>query len=52
MKTFIRYAKDQVKHTYNPFDPLGDDAGKFNAEWRLRMNINEEEILDITSKQY
>ncbi|HNP18192.1 MAG TPA: hypothetical protein PKL31_07160 [Fulvivirga sp.] len=52
MKAFVRFAKDQVKQTYNPFDPLGTNSGKFNAEWRLRMNISKKEILDITSKQY
>lgn len=52
MKPFIRFAKDQVKQAYNPLDPLGTDKGKFNAEWRLRLNITETEILDITNKQY
>ncbi|MEQ8239470.1 MAG: hypothetical protein RIA69_09680 [Cyclobacteriaceae bacterium] len=52
MKSFIRFAKDQVTQTYNPIDPLGADTGKFNAEWRLRLNITETEILDITNKQY
>lgn len=52
MKSFIRFAKDQVTQTYNPIDPLGADTGKFDAEWRLRMNISDEEILDIISKQY
>lgn len=52
MRSFIRFAKDLVRQSYNPFDPLSPDIGKFNAEWRLRMNISEEEILDITNKQY
>lgn len=52
MKTFIRFSKDQVKQAYNPLDPLGSERGKFNAEWRLRLNITETEIMDITNKQY
>ncbi len=52
MKSFIRYAKDQVRKAYNPLDPLGSDQGKHNAEWKLRLNITETEILDITNKQY
>ncbi len=52
MKSFIRFAKDLVRQSYNPLDPLGPNTGNFNIEWRLRMNISEEEILDITNKQY
>lgn len=52
MKSFIRFAKSQVKQAYNPLDPLSADKGKFNAEWRLMLNITETEILDITNKLY
>lgn len=52
MKTFIAFAKNQVKQAYNPVDPLGPDSGPFNAEWKLRLNISKEEILDIANKQY
>ena len=52
MKPFIRFAKDQIKEAYNPFDPLGPDTGAFNAAWRLRLNIPKEALLDITNKQY
>lgn len=52
LKSFIRFAKNQVKQSYNPFDPLSTDHGKFNAEWKLRLNITENELLEITNKQY
>ncbi len=52
MKTFVRFAKSIVKETYNPFDPQGPDAGPYNAEWKLRLNISREELLDIANKQY
>jgi predicted transcriptional regulator of viral defense system len=52
MKTFIRFAKGQVKQAYNLFDPMGPNSGSFNAEWRLRLNINREELLDIAHTQY
>ncbi|UGU15376.1 hypothetical protein LS482_17040 [Sinomicrobium kalidii] len=52
MKTFIRFAKDQITQTYNPIDPLGPDTGKYNAEWKLKLNITESEIINITNKQY
>lgn len=52
MKKFMHFAKSQVKEAYNPFDPFGLDSGSFNAEWRLRLNVSKEEIMDITNKQY
>lgn len=52
LKPFIHFAKEQVKEAYNPLDPLGPDAGTFNAAWRLRLNIPKEALLDITNKQY
>ena len=52
MKSFIRFAKDQLTQTYNPLDPSGVGTGKHNAEWKLKLNISEEEIMDIVNKQY
>jgi len=52
LKTFIRYAKEQVNPKYNLFDPQGGEKGDFVGEWKLRLNITKEEILDITNKQY
>lgn len=52
MKTFIRYAKQQVKQAYNPFDPKGPDKGEYNRDWRLRLNISKKELLDIANKVY
>jgi predicted transcriptional regulator of viral defense system len=51
-KSFIRFAKDCVKDSYNPFDPQGKDSGSFNAEWKLRLNISKEALFDIANKQY
>ncbi len=52
MKSFIRFAKTQLTQTYNPLDPLGPDEGKYNGEWKLKLNISESAILDIVNKQY
>lgn len=52
LKSFIDFAKSQVKEKYNLFDPQGSDKGEFVNEWRLRMNITKKEILDIINKQY
>ncbi len=52
MKSFIRFAKGQLTQTYNLLDPLGADGGKYHSEWKLKLNINEEEIMDLVNKQY
>lgn len=52
LETFIDYAKSQVNNKYNLFDPQGLEEGEFVAEWRLRLNISREELLDISNKQY
>jgi len=52
LKSFIRFAKDQVNEAYNPLDLQGSDSGSFNAEWRLKLNISKEELFDIANKQY
>jgi predicted transcriptional regulator of viral defense system len=52
LKTFVKFAKQQMNRTYNLFDPTGIDKGEFINEWRLRLNISKEEILDICNKQY
>lgn len=45
---FIDFAKMQVKNKYNLFDPQGLEEGVFVAEWRLRLNISREVLLDIS----
>lgn len=52
MKTFIRYAKQQVKEAYNPFDPHGPDTGDYDRQWRLRLNISRDKLQDIANKVY
>ena len=52
LKSFIDFAKSQVKEKYNLFDPQGPDKGEFVNEWRLRLNISKSEILNIINKQY
>lgn len=52
MDPFIDFAKKQVNNRYNLFDPQGLAEGEFVGEWRLRLNISREELLDISNKQY
>lgn len=52
LKAFIKYARQQKNQSYNVFDPSGTDKGEFVNDWRLRLNISRNEILDICNKQY
>lgn len=52
LKTFIKFAKQRINSKYNVFDPAGTDKGEFVNDWRLRLNISRDEILDICNKQY
>src|SRR5690606_39351209 len=52
LEPFIDFAKKQVNNRYNLFDPQGLEEGEFVSEWRLRLNISREELLDISNKQY
>ncbi|MDF1546635.1 MAG: hypothetical protein P1P88_02360 [Bacteroidales bacterium] len=49
---FLQYAKEQINKRYDLFDPLSIDKGEFIKDWRLRLNISREEILDICNKLY
>lgn len=52
MKRFLSYAKKQVNPRYVLMDPLGEETGIFNSQWKLRLNISAEEIKDMCNKQY
>lgn len=52
MKSFVRFAQGQVNLKYNLFDSQSGESGEFINNWRLRLNISKEEILDICNKQY
>lgn len=52
MKSFLQFAKQQVREAYNPLDPKGPDSGDFNSEWRLRLNIGKEELLNLANTIY
>jgi len=52
LKAFVKYAKQNANRKYNIFAPTGIDKGEFVNDWRLRLNISRDEILDICNKQY
>ncbi len=52
MTRFLKYAEGEVNPRYVLIDPLGGEEGAFNNKWKIRLNITEEELLDICNKQY
>jgi predicted transcriptional regulator of viral defense system len=52
MKRFLKYAEQEVNARYSLMDPFGEEKGGFNTKWKLRLNITEEELLDICNKHY
>lgn len=52
LSSFISFAASQVRTKYSLFEPGGPDEGNFNNRWKLRMNISEEDILEIIQSPY
>jgi len=52
LSRFIDFAKKQVNEKYNLLDPVGSEEGPFINDWKLRLNIPEENITGIINDQY
>jgi len=52
LNSFVKFAKSKVNRSYNLFDTFGENTGKPNSDWRLRMNLSKENILGIVQNQY
>lgn len=52
MKGFIDFAKKQKSKNYDLFDVYGENEGVHIAEWRLKLNMEKTEIIDIANSAY
>ncbi len=52
LQDFIQYAESRVNKSPTPFDPFGVKKGSIQKKWRLVMNIEEKDILEIVGKTY
>ena len=52
MDKFIDFAKAQINDKYNLFDPQGTEKGEFIVSWKLRLNISQDDLLNLSDKQY
>jgi len=49
---FVKFARTQVNGKYSLLDPKSNESGEFVSEWKLRLNINRQELLGIANRQY
>jgi predicted transcriptional regulator of viral defense system len=49
---FIAFAKAKVNKKYNLIDAGGTEAGAFINEWKLRLNVPEDELLRMAETDY
>ena len=49
MEKFLDYAKSVIKEDYSLFETGGEKSGTYIKDWRLILNIPEEEILEIAN---
>jgi predicted transcriptional regulator of viral defense system len=52
MEYFLAYAEKARNKKYSPFDPSLPHQGKYLGRWRLIVNMNEDEILEIANPLY
>lgn len=52
LQSFIKYAKTQVNKKYNLLDAGGLQQGEFVNDWKLRLNVSKEQLLDMAQTEY
>ncbi|MBU0474347.1 MAG: hypothetical protein KKF62_09295 [Bacteroidetes bacterium] len=52
LQTFIKYAKLKVNKKYTLIDSAGKDSGEFILNWRLRLNVSMNEIVNLSKELY
>ncbi len=52
LNSFVEFARRKVNKKYNLLDPQGPEEGAFVAEWKLRLNISKDDLINISNKMY
>ncbi len=52
LNSFIRYAKKQVNKRYNLMDAGGLEEGEFINDWKLRLNVSKENLIQMAESEY
>lgn len=51
-KGLIKYAKQQRSKNYDLLDVYGNKQGQYNSNWRLIINIEKDDLVDIVNSIY
>lgn len=51
-RQFQNAVKKVLNKKYTLIDPMGEDTGEFVAEWKIRLNISRNNLLQIINKMY
>jgi len=52
MQAFIKYAKQKINKKYTLIDSAGEDKGEFVSDWKLRLNVSRDEIMQLSKELY
>ena len=52
MKTFIKYAKQKINKKYTLIDSTGENKGEFVSDWKLRLNVSRDKIIQLSKELY
>lgn len=52
LKSFINYAGTQVNKKYSLMDAGGLQEGAFVNEWKLRLNVSKENLIEMAQTEY
>ncbi len=52
LQKFIKYAKQKANKKYTLIDASGEDTGEFISDWRLRLNVGKDKIIDLSKEIY
>ncbi len=52
MQSFIKYAKKKVNKKYTLIDSAGVDSGEFVLNWKLRLNVSRDELIQLSKELY
>jgi len=52
LQSFISYAKSQVNTRYSLIDAGGLQEGAFVSDWKLRLNVSKESLIQMAQTEY
>ncbi|MDD2387516.1 MAG: hypothetical protein PHP52_12130 [Bacteroidales bacterium] len=52
LNEFVNFALTFVNKRYTLIDPMGNEEGKFNKRWKIRLNVPENDLILIAKSIY